>query len=68
MKGASTHHTVLTGLVEWGNTGAGRAAQNGNIGQVDSVQRGSTSVLWGILYRSESTIVTGDNGPAPASK
>lgn len=60
LQGASTRHSVLGGLVTWGSSGTGDAAQKGGITRVDTVEQGGISVLWGTVYRSNQTIVTGD--------
>jgi len=60
LRGVSTHHCILLGFLEWGNTGAGTAALNGGIAQVQTVQKSSKRILWGVLYSSDSTIVTGE--------
>lgn len=57
--GASTRHSTLFGLVEWGDNGVGEAANNGGIREVRTVQNGGIDVLWGIVYSQQTTIVTG---------
>lgn len=70
LRGVSRHHSVLGGLVAWGSNGVGDAAQNGGIKEVDTVERGKTRVIFGILYANDSTAVTGEAGAseAPDSK
>lgn len=58
--GESTRHSVLFGLAEWGNNGAGTAAQSGGVRSVKTVQNNGIDVLWGVIYSEQSTIVTGD--------
>lgn len=57
--GASTRHSTLFGLVEWGNNGVGEAANQGGIKEVRTVQNGGLDVLWGVVYSEQTTIVTG---------
>ena len=66
--GESTRHSILFGLAEWGNNGAGTAAQNGGVRSVKTVQNNGIDVLWGVIYSEQSTIVTGDSTVRPASK
>ena len=66
--GESTRHSVLFGLAEWGNNGAGTAAQSGGVRSVKTVQNNGIDVLWGLVYSEQSTIVTGDATVKPASK
>jgi len=58
--GESTRHSILFGLAEWGNNGAGTAAREGGVRSVKSVQNNGIDVLWGLVYSEQSTIVTGD--------
>jgi len=60
VKGCATHHAFLCGLIQWGSDGVGPAAKRAGITQVDTVDHGGNSILWGILYYSHSTIVTGE--------
>lgn len=57
--GASTRHSTLFGLVEWGDNGVGEAANKGGIREVRTVQNGGVDVLWGVVYSQQTTIVTG---------
>jgi len=57
--GASTRHSTLFGLVEWGNNGVGEAANQAGIREVRTVQNGGIDVLWGVVYSQQTTIVTG---------
>jgi hypothetical protein len=57
--GASTRHSTLFGLVEWGDNGVGDAAKQGGIREVRTVQNGGVDVIWGIVYSQQTTIVTG---------
>ena len=66
--GESTRHSILFGLAEWGNNGAGTAAQNGGVRSVKSVQNNGIDVLWGLVYSEQSTIVTGDSSVKPVAK
>jgi hypothetical protein len=66
--GESTRHSILFGLAEWGNNGAGTAAQSGGVRSVKSVQNNGIDVLWGLVYSEQSTIVTGDSSVKPAAK
>lgn len=66
--GESTRHSILFGLAEWGNNGAGTAAQNGGVRSVKTVQNNGVDVLWGVIYSEQSTIVTGDSTVKPSSK
>lgn len=66
--GESTRHSILFGLAEWGNNGAGTAAQSGGVRSVKSVQNNGIDVLWGLVYSEQSTIVTGDSSVKPATK
>ncbi len=66
--GESTRHSILFGLAEWGNNGAGTAAQNGGVRSVKTVQNNGIDVLWGVIYSEQSTIVTGNSTVNPASK
>jgi len=66
--GQSTRHSILFGLAEWGNNGAGTAAQNGGVRSVKTVQNNGLDVLWGVIYSEQSTIVTGDSTVKPSSK
>jgi len=66
--GESTRHSILFGLAEWGNNGAGTAAQNGGVRAVKSVQNNGIDVLWGLVYSEQSTIVTGDSMVKPSAK
>jgi hypothetical protein len=66
--GESTRHSVLFGLAEWGNNGAGTAAQNGGVRAVKTVQNNGIDVLWGVIYSQQSTIVTGDSTVKPSTK
>lgn len=59
LSGASTRHSTLFGLVEWGNNGVGEAAREGGVREVRTVQNGGVDILWGILYSEQTTIVTG---------
>jgi hypothetical protein len=70
LRGVSRRHSVLGGLVEWGSNGVGRAAQKGGIKEVDTVERGKTRVIFGVLYANDSTVVTGDgdSGETPSYK
>ena len=66
--GESTRHSILFGLAEWGNNGAGTAAQNGGVRSVKTVQNNGIDVLWGVIYSEQSTIVTGDSSVKSSSK
>jgi len=66
--GESTRHSILFGLAEWGNNGAGTAAQNGGVRAVKTVQNNGIDVLWGVVYSQQSTIVTGDSSVKPSAK
>jgi len=66
--GESTRHSILFGLAEWGNNGAGTAAQSGGVRSVKSVQNNGIDVLWGLVYSEQSTIVTGDSSVKPSTK
>jgi len=66
--GESTRHSILFGLAEWGNNGAGTAAQNGGVRAVKTVQNNGIDVLWGVIYSQQSTIVTGDSSVKPSTK
>lgn len=66
--GQSTRHSILFGLAEWGNNGAGTAAQNGGVRSVKTVQNNGLDVLWGVIYSEQSTIVTGDSTVKPSSR
>lgn len=66
--GESTRHSILFGLAEWGNNGAGTAAQNGGVRSVKTVQNNGIDVLWGVVYSQQSTIVTGDSTVKPSTK
>lgn len=66
--GESTRHSILFGLAEWGNNGAGTAAQSGGVRSVKSVQNNGIDVLWGLVYSEQSTIVTGDTSVKPSTK
>jgi hypothetical protein len=66
--GESTRHSILFGLAEWGNNGAGTAAQNGGVRSVKTVQNNGIDVLWGVIYSEQSTIVTGDSSAQPGNK
>jgi len=57
--GASTRHSTLFGLVEWGNNGVGEAASQGGVREVRTVQNGGVDILWGIVYSEQTTVVTG---------
>ena len=59
LSGASTRHSTLFGLVEWGNNGVGEAARKGGVREVRTVQNGGIDVLWGVVYSEQTTIVTG---------
>lgn len=56
--------------MSWGSSGVGHAAQKAGIKEVDTVERGKTRVIFGILYANDSTVVTGDaaESEAPDSK
>lgn len=66
--GESTRHSILFGLAEWGNNGAGTAAQSGGVRSVKTVQNNGMDILWGVIYSEQSTIVTGDSTVKPVSK
>lgn len=57
--GEATRHSILLGLVEWGDNGVGTAAQKAGIKHIKTVQNGGTDILWGIAYSEQQTIVTG---------
>ena len=59
LSGASTRHSTLFGLVEWGNNGVGEAARQGGVREVRTVQNGGIDILWGVVYSEQTTIVTG---------
>jgi hypothetical protein len=59
LSGASTRHSTLFGLVEWGNNGVGEAARSGGVREVRTVQNGGIDILWGVVYSEQTTIVTG---------
>lgn len=59
LRGASTRHSTLFGLVEWGNNGVGEAARKGGVREVRTVQNGGIDILWGVVYSEQTTIVTG---------
>jgi len=59
LRGASTRHSTLFGLVEWGNNGVGEAARKGGVREVRTVQNGGIDILWGVIYSEQTTVVTG---------
>lgn len=65
--GAATRRSILCGLVEWGDNGAGTAAQKAGIKKVKTVQNGGTDVFWGLVYSEQQTIVTGTTNEVATS-
>ena len=59
LSGASTRHSTLFGLVEWGDNGVGEAARKGGVREVRTVQNGGIDILWGVIYSEQTTVVTG---------
>ncbi len=57
--GESCYHSILFDIVAWGNAGTAAAAENGNITEINHMDKHDLVILLGLYYR-HTTIVYGN--------